>query len=336
MLVQDIPDVKAYIKANLDTDTRIVKHGEPLTDQEQTEIPQRFQRFSELLKEINENYHDYIIKEIGVKEQAHKVAPKVATISTMNHLILDNNKIKKLADKYQANPQLVDQLIRARRISQGQIAMNNWGGYSHGDGNGGYNFDFRDYVVYDLECLYKQLFKDYTIPNKLHKKAINSHQIFYYTMVKQEKTDFDPVMTKAKKNIKAYNAGLVIDADTEQILFPVVDSELSVNLYNDFLKTRQVHFYNLEKIGVESENKDDFKIDPQVKAYCVVGMILITLILGATSKQPIIGATVLIIAVVAGLTYLFYSIDATKKEVKNIQKLNPDPDRLVKKYREKR
>lgn len=232
--VQDFNYVKDYIKKVLDQDNRVIEHGKPLSNQEQENVQKLAILFGSLLKDINKNYQKYIIK-----------------IINKTHLVLNNSQIQRLTRKYQTNAQLVDQLIRIRRIGQGQIDHNNWAGSggTH-DIYGGNIPDYQDIDVLNLELLYQQLFEHFQFPKQLQKCVINSHQIVYYSAIKEIKTDLNLALMIAEQHLKAYDLGLAIDIKRQQILFPLLDSQYSCELYHKLIKTGQIQFFNFEQFGI--------------------------------------------------------------------------------------
>lgn len=162
------------VKHMLESDNRFITDGEEITDDELQNAKEYIFNFQDLLKVINKNYQNFIVKIVQSK-----------------HLVLNNKMVNKLANRYHTTPKLVDQLIRIKRIGHDQKHDLNWG-----DGND----SSPSAEQQQMRLLYETLFeKDFKLNSKLQKKMLNNDAVLYFDT--------------EKNTLNQWNNGLVIQND---------------------------------------------------------------------------------------------------------------------------
>lgn len=143
------------VKHMLESDNRFITDGEEITNDQLQNAKEYIFNFQDLLKVINKNYQNFIVKIVQSK-----------------HLVLNNKAVNKLADRYHTTPKLVDQLIRIKRIGHDQKHDLNWG-----DGND----SSPSAEQQQMRLLYETLFKkDFKLTSKLQKKMLNNNAVLYF------------------------------------------------------------------------------------------------------------------------------------------------------------
>ena len=161
-------------KHMLESDNRFITNGEEITNDQLQNAKEYIFNFQDLLKVINKNYQNFIVKIIKSK-----------------HLVLNNKAVNELADRYHTTPKLVDQLIRIKRIGHDQKHNVNWGDGSNSSPSA---------EQQQMRWLYETLFENnFKLTSKLQKKMINDNTVLYFDAEKDK--------------LNQWNNGLVIQND---------------------------------------------------------------------------------------------------------------------------
>lgn len=203
------------IKQAMRHDDRVVIHGQPLGVDEQARFAAAIDDFQHLLTIIDKNYLSYI------KHTACFV-----------HLMLDNDKIERLAARYHATPELVDQLIRIKAIGQCKTTQH-WGNVNGQD---------NENILISFSQLYAALFG----PDAAWRALSASTQTVYQH---QLSSDYIACVVERHNSIAQWNLGLIFNRD-QQIAAPIFHNFFVNDLCTYIKEHNEVVFYNFEELKI--------------------------------------------------------------------------------------
>ena len=207
--------LSSHLKQAMQRDDRVVIYGQPLGVGEQARFAAAIDDFQHLLAAIEENYLSYIKHTAGFV-----------------HLVLNNDKIERLATRYHATPELVDQLIRSEAIGQFK-ASQCWGNVNGQD---------NDNVLISFSQLYAALFG----PDAAWRALSDSLQTSYQHQLSD---DYTADVVKQNNSIAQWNLGLIFDRN-HQIAAPIFHNFFVNDLCTYIKEYNDVTFYNFEELKV--------------------------------------------------------------------------------------